>query len=78
MSTNIESGDTYRHFKGGLYTVLCIAEHTEHGDDMVVYVSEENGKIYARPQSMFSGMVQSGDVFVRRFSKEEPNADRTA
>jgi hypothetical protein len=29
----------YKHYKGGFYQVLGIAEHTETGEAMVVYVS---------------------------------------
>ena len=33
----IEPQKMYRHFKGNLYFVLDIAEHTETGEMMVVY-----------------------------------------
>lgn len=29
----------YQHYKGGFYQVLGVAQHTETGEEMVVYVS---------------------------------------
>lgn len=42
----------YRHFKGGVYEVIYIAEHTETGEAMVVYQDTYN-KIWARPADMW-------------------------
>jgi len=39
----------YRHFKGGYYQVLALALHTETGELLVVYQSEQDGQVYARP-----------------------------
>ena len=35
----------YRHFKGGVYTVIAVATHTETMEEMVVYRSDENGSV---------------------------------
>lgn len=48
---------TYRHFKGKLYDVLHVAEHTETGEKMVVYQRCGEEKIYVRPYDMFASEV---------------------
>lgn len=48
---------TYRHFKGKEYTALGIAEHTENNELLVIYVSNEDGKVWARPYDDFMSEV---------------------
>nr|DAM21158.1 MAG TPA: Protein of unknown function (DUF1653) [Caudoviricetes sp.]DAW58151.1 MAG TPA: Protein of unknown function (DUF1653) [Caudoviricetes sp.] len=51
-------GRKYRHFKGNDYKVLALAEHTETGEECVVYQAlYGEGKIYVRPLDMFASEV---------------------
>lgn len=57
MERKIEAG-VYRHFKGNYYEVLCIAQHTETNEQIVVYKAlYGDGKVYARPLEMFASKV---------------------
>lgn len=48
----------YRHFKGRLYFVLCIATHSETGERLVVYKQcYGDHEFYVRPYDMFASRV---------------------
>ena len=50
-------GEIWRHFKGALYQIDCVAEHTETGDAMVVYHRYGEEKKWVRPAGMFMSLV---------------------
>lgn len=56
----------FRHFKGGEYTFVCEATHSETMEKMVVYRSEEAGRVFVRPAGMFYGVTEDGQ---RRFQE---------
>ncbi len=58
MERVILVGKTYRHFKGQLYKVLCIATDSETNEEVVVYEALY-GKhlIWTRPYDMFNSKV---------------------
>jgi len=50
-------GEKYKHFKGNVYEVLCIAKDSETLEDLVIYKDTNSDKIWARKYSMFISKV---------------------
>ena len=57
MERTIEIGKFYRHFKGHIVKVISFAEHTETGENLVIYQHQITKKIWARPYNMFNSLV---------------------
>jgi hypothetical protein len=59
----------YRHYKGGEYTVMGVAQHSETGEALVVYRPEYGDRaLWVRPLSMFREKVETPDGAVARFA----------
>ena len=57
----------YRHYKGGLYELVCMATLESDLSQMVVYRAA-NGSIWARPAAVFFEMVEVDGVSQPRFA----------
>lgn len=53
----VEKDAIYRHFKGTLVKVICIAKNTETLEDEVVYLHLKDGETWVRPLAMFTSKV---------------------
>lgn len=69
MDNNIRPG-RYRHYKGEVYWVVGIAQHSETLEDMVIYHALSNKrKLWVRPASMWNEWVEYNGTKVRRFTR---------
>ena len=58
----------YRHFKGGEYELLGIAQHSETLEPMVVYKAlYGDGGLWVRPAAMWTEWVEKPDYTGPRF-----------
>ena len=59
----------YRHYKGGEYMVMGVAQHSETGEALVVYRPEYGDReLWVRPLSMFQESVETPDGVAPRFA----------
>lgn len=60
----------YRHFKGGEYDLVSIAQHTETDELLVVYRSvKEPDRLWVRPLAMFVEQVERPEGTFPRFER---------
>lgn len=67
-------GEKYQHYKGGKYEVICLANHTETKESLVIYKSLSFGTIYARPLNEWFEVAENkkfgaGEISINRFQK---------
>lgn len=57
LERKVKIGGFYKHFKGSLHKVICIAKDSETLDERVVYSHEETGEIWVRDKKEFLSKV---------------------
>jgi DNA polymerase-3 subunit epsilon len=57
----------YRHYKGGIYELVCEATQESDLTPVIVYRSH-NGSIWTRPKDVFFEMVEVNGVMLQRFT----------
>ena len=65
----------YRHFKGGIYSVLAVARHSETDEHFVCYEGRDVNDMptyWVRPLSMFCESVEHNGRTVQRFTRVIP------
>lgn len=67
VTSTIKPGQ-YIHYKGGRYTVIGVARHSETLEPMIVYKSSK-GDLWVRPEHMFHESVWYQGKLIKRFSK---------
>lgn len=55
----IEVGKTYKHYKGNLYKIIALAKCSETLEDLIVYQSCCEDKIWVRPKKMWNEIVDN-------------------
>lgn len=68
--------EVYQHYKGGLYTKLCEARHSETGEMLVVYCCAASGEVWCRPKAMFEEQVTDDGYCGPRFIAVPYTADK--
>lgn len=58
----------YQHYKGGLYTVLCVGRHSETEEWLVTYRAEADGTVWMRPLTMWAETLRHDGAIVPRFA----------
>lgn len=56
----------YKHYKGDIYEFVGKAEHTETGEELVIYKGKD-GRVWARPKKMFYENILIDGEKQRRF-----------
>lgn len=67
-------GEVYKHYKGGRYEIMTLAQHTEREDEvLVIYKSLLFGTVFARPLTMWFDDIEIigdfGEYDTKRFVK---------
>ncbi len=71
MEQKIEPGQLWRHYKGGLYRIVALAQNNQTDDlyDMVVYEDTTAPKVWTQSLARFVETVTWEGKQVKRFER---------
>ena len=58
----------YRHYKGGVYEIVCEARLESDPNVIMIVYKSEDGPIWTRPRDVFFELVEYGGKTVARFA----------
>lgn len=70
-----QPGEKWQHYKGGQYEIICMCNHTDTDEILVIYRSLSFGGFHARPYSEWheevvgSAIMRRRNITVYRFTK---------
>ena len=66
-----QPGEKWYHYKGGQYEIVCMCNHTETNEILVIYRSLSFGGFHARPHSEWHEQVGKSEMGfnIYRFEK---------
>ena len=62
-------GERWQHYKGGLYEIVAMCNHTDTNEVLVIYKSLSFGGFHARPYSEWHDKLWMENYQVNRFRK---------
>ncbi len=68
-----KAGETYRHYKGDVFRVVLLAEHSNNAEWMVVYeatYANPDAPYFTRPLRQWSELIEWRGQTLKRFTKE--------
>lgn len=58
-----KTGEQYKHFKGGTYTIITLAKDCDDPSrELVVYKNNENGNIWVRALAQFTDHIDRPEL----------------
>ncbi len=62
-----QPGETWKHYKGGMYEIVAMCNHTDTDEVLVIYRSLSFGGFHARPYSEWHDVIWEDNHRVARF-----------
>lgn len=70
MNKYPKPGEIYQHYKGGQYEIICMCNHSETKEVLVIYKSLSFGGFHARPFNEWNDIIEDTQFpYKNRFFK---------